>query len=128
MKSYLSLIPLYAKVHKRQNRMTVLCIIFSVFMVTSVFSLAEMCARMEQTRLVEKHGNISYGDLFNSTTGQTLLLTSVILFLLILTAGVLMISSSLNSTVAQRIKFFGMMRCIGMSKKQIIHFLIHTLL
>lgn len=33
-----------------------------------------------------------------------------------------MISSSLNSTVAQRIKFFGMMRCIGMSKKQIIHF------
>ena len=122
MKSYLSLIPLYAKVHKRQNRMTVLCIIFSVFMVTSVFSLAEMCARMEQTRLVEKHGNISYGDLFNSTTGQTLLLTSVILFLLILTAGVLMISSSLNSTVAQRIKFFGMMRCIGMSKKQIIHF------
>ena len=122
MKSYLSLIPLYAKLHKRQNRMTVLCIIFSVFMVTSVFSLAEMCARMEQTRLVEKHGNISYGDLFNSTTGQTLLLTSVILFLLILTAGVLMISSSLNSTVAQRIKFFGMMRCIGMSKKQIIHF------
>ena len=122
MKSYLSLIPLYAKVHKRQNRMTVLCIIFSVFMVTSVFSLAEMCARMEQTRLVEKHGNISYGDLFNSTTGQTLLLTSVILFLLILTAGVLMISSSLNSTVAQRIKFFGMMRCIGLSKKQIIHF------
>ena len=122
MKSYLSLIPLYAKVHKRQNRMTVLCIIFSVFMVTSVFSLAEMCARMEQSRLVEKHGNISYGDLFNSTTGQTLLLTSVILFLLILTAGVLMISSSLNSTVAQRIKFFGMMRCIGMSKKQIIHF------
>ena len=122
MKSYLSLIPLYAKVHKRQNRMTVLCIIFSVFMVTSVFSLAEMCARMEQTRLVEKHGNISYGDLFNSTTGQTLLLTSVILFLLILTAGVLMISSSLNSTVAQRVKFFGMMRCIGMSKKQIIHF------
>lgn len=122
MKSYLSLIPLYAKVHKRQNRMTVLCIIFSVFMVTAVFSLAEMCARMEQTRLVEKHGNISYGDLFNNTTGQTLLLTSVILFLLILTAGVLMISSSLNSTVAQRIKFFGMMRCIGMSKKQIIHF------
>ena len=91
-------------------------------MVTSVFSLAEMSSRMEQTRLVEKHGNISYGDLFNSTTGQTLLLTSVILFLLILTAGVLMISSSLNSTVAQRIKFFGMMRCIGMSKKQIIHF------
>lgn len=80
MKSYLGLIPLYAKVHRRQNRMTILCIIFSVFMVTSVFSLAEMCARMEQTRLFEKHGKISYGDLFSSTTGQTLLLTSVVLF------------------------------------------------
>lgn len=122
MKSYLSLIPLSAKVHKRQSRMTVLCIIFSVFMVTSVFSLAEMCARMEQSRLFEKHGDISYIDLFNSTTGQTLLLTSVILFLLILVAGVLMISSSLNSTVSQKTKFFGMMRCIGMSKKQVIHF------
>ena len=33
-----------------------------------------------------------------------------------------MISSSMNSTVAQRIKFFGMMRCIGMSKQQIVRF------
>ena len=122
MKSYLSLIPISAKVHRRQNRMTILCIIFSVFMVTSVFSLAEMCARMEKVRLLEKHGHISYGDLFNSTTGQILLLTSVILFLLILIAGVFMISSSLNSTVSQKTKFFGMMRCIGMSKKQVIHF------
>lgn len=122
MKSYLGLIPLYAKVHRRQNRMTILCIIFSVFMVTSVFSLAEMCARMEQTRLFEKHGKISYGDLFSSTTGQTLLLTSVVLFFLILLAGILMISSSLNSTVSQRTKFFGMMRCIGMSSEQITHF------
>lgn len=124
MKSYLSLIPISAKVHRRQNRMTILCIIFSVFMVTAVFSLAEMCARMEQGRLMEKHRHISYADLFNSTTGQTLLLTSVILFLLILIAGVFMISSSLNSTVSQKTKFFGMMRCIGMSKKQVIHFVI----
>ena len=33
-----------------------------------------------------------------------------------------MISSSMNSSVAQRTKFFGMMRCIGMSKQQIIRF------
>ncbi len=122
MRSYLSLVPISAKVHRRQSRMTLLCIIFSVFMVTAIFSLAEMCARMEQTRLLEKHGNISYQDLFSSTTGQILLLTSVVLFLLILIAGVLMISSSLNSTVSQKTKFFGMMRCIGMSKQQIIHF------
>ncbi len=122
MKSYLSLIPISAKVHKRQNRMTLLCIIFSVFMVTAVFSMAEMGAKMEQARLVNKHGNMSFQDLFNSTMGQTLLLIAAVLFLLILIAGVLMISSSINSNIAQRTKFFGMMRCIGMSKQQIIHF------
>ncbi|MCM1345418.1 MAG: ABC transporter permease, partial [Muribaculaceae bacterium] len=44
------------------------------------------------------------------------------LFLMILAAGVLMISSSMNSNVAQRMQFFGMLRCIGASKGQIIHF------
>lgn len=48
MKSYLSLIPISAKVHQRQNRMTLLCIVFSVFMVTAVFSMAEMGARIER--------------------------------------------------------------------------------
>lgn len=33
-----------------------------------------------------------------------------------------MISGSMNSTVAQRIRFFGMMRCIGMSRQQIVRF------
>ena len=122
MKSYLSLIPISAKVHRRQNRMTLLCIIFAVFMVTAVFSMAEMGARMEQARLAEKHDGFSISVLFNSTMGQTLLLSAGIIFLLILFAGVLMISSSLNSSVAQRTKFFGMMRCIGMSKKQIVRF------
>lgn len=60
MKSYLSLIPISAKVHRQQNRMTLLCIIFSVFMVTSVFSMAEMGAKMEQARLMEKHGDLSF--------------------------------------------------------------------
>ena len=40
MRSYLSLIPISAKVHRRQNRMTLLCIIFAVFMVTAIFSMA----------------------------------------------------------------------------------------
>lgn len=122
MKSYLSLIPISAKVHRRQNRMTLLCIIFAVFMVTSVFSMAEMGARMEQARLADKHDGFSVSVLFNSAMGQTLMLSAGILFLLILSAGVLMISSSINSSVAQRTKFFGMMRCIGMSRKQIVRF------
>lgn len=122
MKSYLSLIPISARVHRRQNRMTLLCIIFSVFLVTSVFSMAEMGVRMEQTRLSAKHGSFTLEDITDSAMGQSLFLIAGILFFLILAAGVLMISGSMNSTVAQRTKFFGMMRCIGMSKKQIVHF------
>ena len=57
MKSYLSLIPISAKVHRRQNRMTLLCIIFAVFLVTAVFSMADMDARMAETNLLNKHGN-----------------------------------------------------------------------
>lgn len=122
MNHYLSLIPISAKVHRRQNRMTLLCIIFSVFMVTAVFSMAEIGARMEQARLSEKHGSLSVAALFDSAMGQTLLLTAIILFFLVLAAGVLMISSSINSSIAQRTKFFGMMRCIGMSQQQIVLF------
>lgn len=70
MKSYLSLIPISAKVHRRQNRMTLLCIVFAVFMVTAVFSMAEMGFRMEQARLVGKHGSFSIGDLLGSSMGQ----------------------------------------------------------
>ena len=122
MKSYLSLIPISARVHRRQNRMTLLCIIFAVFLVTAIFSTAEMGARMEQTRLAQKHGSMSFQQIFNSELGQSLLLTAAVLCLLILAAGVLMISGSINSSVAQRTQFFGMMRCIGMSRRQIIRF------
>jgi putative ABC transport system permease protein len=57
MKSYLSLIPISAKVHRRQNRMTVWCIIISVLLVTTIFSVADMMIRTESTQLSDKHGN-----------------------------------------------------------------------
>lgn len=122
MKSYLSLIPISAKVRRRQNRMTLLCIIISVFLATAVFSMAEMGLRMEQTRLTEKHGGFHFQDVIGSDMGQSLLLAAGVLFMLIVAAGVFMISSSINSSVAQRTEFFGMMRCIGMSKQQIKRF------
>jgi len=59
MKSYLSLIPISAKVHRRKNRMTLFCIIISVFLVTAVFSTADMGYRMEKENMVKKHGNWS---------------------------------------------------------------------
>lgn len=45
---------------------------------------------------------------------------AAVLFVLVLTAGVMMIASSLNSNVAQRTEFFGLMRCIGATPKQVI--------
>ena len=57
MKSYLSLIPISAKVRRRQNRMTILCIIISVLLVTTIFSVADMMIRTESSLTLEKHGN-----------------------------------------------------------------------
>lgn len=122
MKSYLSLIPISARAHKQQNRMTFLCIVIAVFLVTGVFSMADMGVRMEMSRLLEKHGAQTVQDLSASPAVQTLYTTAAVLSILILIAGVLMISGSINSNVAQRTRFFGMMRCIGMSRQQIIRF------
>lgn len=57
MRSYLSLIPISAKVRKRQNRMMILCIMISVLLVTTIFSVADMTIRGERTAMMEKHGN-----------------------------------------------------------------------
>ena len=57
MKSYLSLIPISAKIHKRQNRMILFCIVLAVFLVTSLFSMADMGGRMEKNRILKIHGN-----------------------------------------------------------------------
>lgn len=57
MKSYLSLIPISAKVRKRQNLMTILCIVISVVLVTTIFSVVDMIIRAESENLKEKHGN-----------------------------------------------------------------------
>lgn len=56
MKSYLSLVPISANVRRRQNRMTILCIVIAVFLVTAVFSMAEMMLRTQSDRMSAKHG------------------------------------------------------------------------
>lgn len=57
MKSYLSLIPISAKVRRRRNRMTILCIVFAVFLLTAICSVADMVIRTENSRMLSKHGN-----------------------------------------------------------------------
>lgn len=49
-----------------------------------------------------------------------LYVVAAILAVLVMVAGILMISSSLNSNVAHRTAFFGMMRCLGATPKQVV--------
>lgn len=57
MKNYLELIPISAKVHKKHNRMTILCIALAVFLVTAIFSMADMELRSQKIRAILNYGN-----------------------------------------------------------------------
>ncbi len=72
MKSYLSLIPISAKVRKRQNRMTIACIVLAVFLVTAIFSMADMELRNQKTRAISDYGNwhITLKDISESDAKQ----------------------------------------------------------
>lgn len=47
-------------------------------------------------------------------------ISAAVLFVLVLFAGTMMIASSLNSNVAQRTEFFGLLRCIGATPRQVM--------
>ncbi len=57
MKNYLELASISAKVRKDQNRMTVFCIIFSVFLVMTIFGMADM-----EIRTMRKQAKEDYGE------------------------------------------------------------------
>lgn len=57
MRSYLSLIPLSAKQRRKQNRLTLICIILAVFLVTSIFSMVDIWIKGENEAMVKRHGN-----------------------------------------------------------------------
>lgn len=57
MRSYLDLVPLSAKVHKRQNRMSVFCIVLAVFLVTVIFGMADMFIRSQIMQARMESGN-----------------------------------------------------------------------
>lgn len=57
MRSYLSLIPISAKTRRKQNRLTLICIVLAVFLVASIFSMADIWINGEKEAMVKKHGN-----------------------------------------------------------------------
>lgn len=53
-----------------------------------------------------------------------LYMTAVVLFVLVLAAGILMIAGSFNLRVLERVQFFGLLRCLGASKAQVKRFVL----
>ena len=48
MKGYLGLVSEYAKVHKKKNRLTIICIAISVMLVTAIFGMADMSLKAQK--------------------------------------------------------------------------------
>lgn len=57
MKSYLSLVSEYSKVHKKKGRLTIICIAISVMLIVSVFGMAEMSVTAQIDDYIRKNGN-----------------------------------------------------------------------
>lgn len=56
MKSYLGLIPQYERVHRKNNRISVLCITLSVCLVMAIFSMADMAMRSQKNYFIKTNG------------------------------------------------------------------------
>lgn len=57
MKSYLDLVSEYAKVHKKKNRLTVICIAIAVMLVTAIFGMADMSIKAQKKETIRQFGN-----------------------------------------------------------------------
>lgn len=119
MKNWLELIPIYARVHKRGSRMTRTCIALAVFLMAALFGMADRYLQGERAWQIRTYGSWQFtGD------GDASQIYAVALFLafLVMAAAVLMISGSLNGNVLQRTEFFGMLRCLGATRRQILRY------
>ena len=61
MKNYLDLVPISAKVHRKQNRMSIICIVLAVFLVTAIFGMADMFIRGQILQTQQENGNWHIG-------------------------------------------------------------------
>lgn len=56
MKKYLDLVSISAKIHRKQSRMTRLCIILAVFLISAIFGMADMEIRNQKVMAVRTDG------------------------------------------------------------------------
>lgn len=56
MKHYLDLVPISAKVHRKQTFMTRLCIVISVFLIAAIFGMADMFLQSQKNQAIQSDG------------------------------------------------------------------------
>lgn len=60
MKNYLNLVPISAKIHRKQSKMTRICITLAVFLVAVMFGLADMYLQGLTQKEMQENGNWHY--------------------------------------------------------------------
>ena len=75
MRRYLDLVPISAKVHQKQSKMTRICIILAVFLVAVMFGLADMYLQGAIQKQMQTSGNWHYQ--FSALDADTATLISV---------------------------------------------------
>lgn len=69
MRHYLDLISISARQHRKQTRMTRLCIVLAVFLVTVIFGMADMEMRSQMVQAVKSDGNWHAGFVADAEQG-----------------------------------------------------------
>ncbi len=72
MKHYLDLVNIQTKQRRKQSRMTRLCIILAVFLVTAIFGMADMEIRSQMIQAVKTDGSWHAAFLVNEQKGTLL--------------------------------------------------------
>ncbi len=96
--------------------------------------LSSLCNIQKEIREIQEQFQIPdekvrRNELLLATMGQSkdvsmmaIYAVALVLAILVSIAGILMITGSLSSNIAQRTEFFGMLCCLGASKEQVIRF------
>ena len=87
-------------------------------------TLDEICAQLDIPETEVAQNTKLLGLMLQSDNDfiLNLYISAAILAILVIVSGILMIANSLNTMVSKRTEFFGMLRCLGASPKQVARF------
>ncbi|MCL2003289.1 MAG: ABC transporter permease [Oscillospiraceae bacterium] len=106
------------KTHRKRTIWTLLGIILSTSMITAVFGFAASGAATI-TDIMD--GNAFYTDMYNST----IYAMAAVFVSIIIAASVIVISNAFRVSADERTRQFGLLKCVGTTKKQIIKIIMH---